>query len=246
MKQFAKLFNDTPHGQILVKLGTSHDEDGPEVRFFFYPPGLGECSIALAFEDTDAGWWQAEQAIERVDEQTAIGVIGSSPGNFIRDFQASIGLDPDSTALDGDDVAKADYLEIQQQLDELKSLYFKRGQHIETLELREKVLTAHIERFSSLNKEAFEGGKDGDYNWEDWNARMRDCLAEEPVASYGRYEASVLKKWADQLLDNSSVAQENGYLSTAEGMRDAADVLYSEAEKLERRAKASQAEGDAQ
>lgn len=155
MKQFAKLFNDTPHGQILVKLGTSHDDSRPEVRFFFYPPGLGECSIALAFDDNNAGWWQAEQAMERVDEQTAIGVIGSSAGGFIKDFQASIGLDPESTALEGNDASNADYLELQQQHDELKSLYFERGQRIEVLE---------SER-ASIKREAFIDGS----NWRDVN-----------------------------------------------------------------------------
>lgn len=77
MKQFAKLYNDTPHGQILVKLDTDRDEGSPEVRFFSMPPGLGVCSVALGFDDTDAGWETAEAAFEKVDEKKAIEIIGS-------------------------------------------------------------------------------------------------------------------------------------------------------------------------
>lgn len=169
MKQFAKLFNDTPHGQILVKLGASHDEDGPEVRFFFHPPGLGECSVALACDDTDAGWRVAEKAFAKVDEKMAVEIIGSGSGSgsLIADLKASIGLDPDSTALDGGDekdqriaelerqnahlqekveATAVDYHEIQEQHDQLKSLYFQRGQRIEQM-------TAHVERIKAAWEE---------------------------------------------------------------------------------------------
>lgn len=74
-RQFAKLFNDTLHGQILVKLDTGPDADGPEVRFFYQPPGLGVCSLALGFSDTDAGWDEAEAAFEKVDEQKATDIV---------------------------------------------------------------------------------------------------------------------------------------------------------------------------
>lgn len=77
MSQFAKLYNDTPHGQILVKLDTDHDGGNPEVRFFSMPPGMGVCSLALGFDDIDAGWEAAEAAFEKVDEKKAIEIIGS-------------------------------------------------------------------------------------------------------------------------------------------------------------------------
>ncbi|MGP9633740.1 hypothetical protein ACT3R7_11805 [Halomonas sp. AOP43-A1-21] len=169
VKQFAKLFNDTPHGQILVKLCTSHNEDGPEVRFFFHPPGLGECSVAFACDDTDAGWRVAEKAFAKVDEEMAIDVVGSGSGSgsLIDDLKASIGLDPDSTAFDSSDAkdqriaelerqnahlqkkveaTAVDYHEIHEQHDQLKSLYFQRGQQIEQL-------TAHIERIKAAWEE---------------------------------------------------------------------------------------------
>lgn len=69
-KPFAKLF-DTEHGQILVKIDAGEDS-APEVRFFAEPPGLGVCSVALAFEDSDEGWDTAEQAFEKVDIEMAI------------------------------------------------------------------------------------------------------------------------------------------------------------------------------
>lgn len=73
--QFAKLYSDTPHGQILVKLDTDSDEGAPEVRFFSKLPGMGVCSVALGFTDTDAGWDNAEAAFEKVDEQKATDIV---------------------------------------------------------------------------------------------------------------------------------------------------------------------------
>lgn len=77
MSQFAKLYNDTPHGQILVKLDTDPDDGNPEVRLFSRPPGMGVCSLALGFDDTDAGWEIAEATFDNVDEKKAIEIIGS-------------------------------------------------------------------------------------------------------------------------------------------------------------------------
>lgn len=71
-KPFAKLF-DTERGQILVKIDQS-DEGDPEIRFFTSPPGLGVgvCSAALTFEDSESGWEKAEQAFEKVDMEMAL------------------------------------------------------------------------------------------------------------------------------------------------------------------------------
>lgn len=62
---FAKLF-DTEVGQILVIVQSSDDGD-PEIRFFAKPDVLGVCSVALTYEDTDAGWGAAESAFEKID-----------------------------------------------------------------------------------------------------------------------------------------------------------------------------------
>jgi hypothetical protein len=71
---FAKLF-ETKIGQILVKLDDG--EDAPEVRYFFEPPGLGVCSVALQFADDSDGeaWDKAEHAFDKTDEGVAIAMV---------------------------------------------------------------------------------------------------------------------------------------------------------------------------
>lgn len=72
-KPFAKLF-ETARGQVLVKLDA--DEDGaPEVRFYAQPVELGVCSVALAYEDSDAGWDLAEQVFARADQDMALAAV---------------------------------------------------------------------------------------------------------------------------------------------------------------------------
>ncbi|EKF8202512.1 hypothetical protein PBR95_000485 [Pseudomonas aeruginosa] len=46
MKQFAKLFEFEDLGQVLVML--DRGDDGPEVRLYFKPKGLGVCSVACS------------------------------------------------------------------------------------------------------------------------------------------------------------------------------------------------------
>lgn len=65
---FAKLYG-TDNDQILVKL--DEGESGPEVRFYFQPEGMGVCSVATGFADTDAGWDKAEEAFKNMTEETA-------------------------------------------------------------------------------------------------------------------------------------------------------------------------------
>lgn len=77
MSQFAKLYNDTPHGQILVKLDTDRDDGSPEVRFYSMPPDMGVCSLVIGFDDIDDGWKAAETVFEKVDEKKAIEIISS-------------------------------------------------------------------------------------------------------------------------------------------------------------------------
>lgn len=68
---FARLY-DTDVGQVLVKL--DEGDGGPEVRYFFRPPGLGVCSLAIEFSDDDAGWNKAEAWFESVDQPGATSV----------------------------------------------------------------------------------------------------------------------------------------------------------------------------
>lgn len=71
---FAKIYETSAVGQILVKKDEGEDQT-PEVRFFFKPQGLGVCSVALTFPDTDQGWDDCDAAFEKVDEETSIKVV---------------------------------------------------------------------------------------------------------------------------------------------------------------------------
>ncbi|HEP9000241.1 TPA: hypothetical protein VDU89_006973, partial [Pseudomonas aeruginosa] len=46
MNYFAKLFEFEDLGQVLVML--DRGDDGPEVRLYFKPDGLGVCSVACS------------------------------------------------------------------------------------------------------------------------------------------------------------------------------------------------------
>lgn len=67
---FAKLFERPNYGQVLAKLDAD-DEGAPELRWYAKPPGLGVCSFALGFGDSDEGWDAAERAFERAGEDEA-------------------------------------------------------------------------------------------------------------------------------------------------------------------------------
>ncbi len=69
---FAKLYGDDD-GQVLVKLGAS--DTGPEIRFYFQPPDLGVCSVAVGFKDTDEGWDKAEAVFAATTEEGARKVV---------------------------------------------------------------------------------------------------------------------------------------------------------------------------
>lgn len=82
---FAKLFGPD-NDQVLVKLD-AHDRTGvPEIRIFFEPPGLGVCSFAVSYEDSEQGWNLAEQAFKRMDEVEARRGIEAAKPNFNVDF----------------------------------------------------------------------------------------------------------------------------------------------------------------
>ncbi len=66
---FAKLFN-TPHGQIVAI--RSEGDEGPEVRFYTQPAGLGVCACAVKFSDTESGNNTADAMFAKIEEQDAI------------------------------------------------------------------------------------------------------------------------------------------------------------------------------
>lgn len=81
MSDFAKLFHTEECGQITVIM-QANDEDKPEVRFLFKPEGLGVCSIAPSFDDSDAGWNACEQFFNSIDEEQAVKWVVEMSGRF--------------------------------------------------------------------------------------------------------------------------------------------------------------------
>lgn len=71
---FAKLFESETHGQILVKVDSG--DEGPEIRYFFQPEGLGVCSMAVNFADTESGWDSAERVFGNIESGDAESVVG--------------------------------------------------------------------------------------------------------------------------------------------------------------------------
>lgn len=78
---FAKLWG-TGNGQVLVKIDTG-PEGAPEVRFFCQPPGLGVCSFAIGFEDSDDGWDKAEAAFESMNEERGRQIVTDRMAPFL-------------------------------------------------------------------------------------------------------------------------------------------------------------------
>lgn len=78
MEEFAKLFKFEDIGQVLVKLDDG--DDGPEVRFYFMPKGLGVCAVAMTFKADAEGdqWDKAERAFAMVDETKARDIVAEA------------------------------------------------------------------------------------------------------------------------------------------------------------------------
>lgn len=84
MNNFAKLFESEMYGQILVKLDQSDEPgEGAEIRFYFSPPDLGVCSIALKYRDTDNGWDKSEQVFYDIDLEQSESIIKSTYDSLI-------------------------------------------------------------------------------------------------------------------------------------------------------------------
>lgn len=70
---FAKLY-ETDLGQILVIMDLD-SEGRPALITSFTPENFGVCKLALSFEDSDEGWMRAEEAFDRMNEQTAYASV---------------------------------------------------------------------------------------------------------------------------------------------------------------------------
>ncbi len=68
---FAKLYNDTKAGQILIVIESG--DNGPEVKISFQPEGLGVCSTSLEFTDgdSDEAWEKADAAFDLFSKEQA-------------------------------------------------------------------------------------------------------------------------------------------------------------------------------
>lgn len=73
MTNFAKIFQVSPYGQILVLLD-ENDEGEPALKVSVKPEGWGVCSTQISFPDTDEGWENAETAFKRSDEAFAANI----------------------------------------------------------------------------------------------------------------------------------------------------------------------------
>lgn len=78
MKQFAKLFEFEDLGQVLVML--DRGDDGPEVRLYFKPDGLGVCSVACSNfpGDEDEQWDHAEKEFTTVNSQGVHEIVAEA------------------------------------------------------------------------------------------------------------------------------------------------------------------------
>lgn len=78
--KFAKLFDYEDGSQILVK-NDDNEKGKPEVRFFFKPNGLGICSTALSFDDSESGCDSADSLFNSTTKQTALDFVNKVLGS---------------------------------------------------------------------------------------------------------------------------------------------------------------------
>jgi len=75
MSKFAKLFDSENYGQICVIQQAADGTGEPEIRFFASPEGLGVCSVALSYSESDTAWDSCDTTFEKVDLEFAEGVV---------------------------------------------------------------------------------------------------------------------------------------------------------------------------
>ena len=73
---FCKVFKIPGIGQVLVKFDVDEDH-APELRVYTKPQGLGVCSAAFGFPDSDEGWDKAEGSFAEMDEERAGNIARS-------------------------------------------------------------------------------------------------------------------------------------------------------------------------
>jgi hypothetical protein len=72
---FAKLYENTKHGQILVMLDATDDGE-PVIKYCCQPKGLGVCyALSPPFENSDEGWTIAEQTFKDENEKSATELV---------------------------------------------------------------------------------------------------------------------------------------------------------------------------
>ena len=72
---FAKLYEKTEHGQILVML-IATDDGEPVIKYCCQPKGLGVCyALSPPFENSEEGWFIAEQVFMEENQKSATEII---------------------------------------------------------------------------------------------------------------------------------------------------------------------------
>jgi hypothetical protein len=72
---FAKLYETTEHGQILVMLDSTEDGE-PIIKYCCQPAGLGICyAQSPPFENSERGWFIAEQTFKDETKKSAIELV---------------------------------------------------------------------------------------------------------------------------------------------------------------------------
>ncbi|MCW8885553.1 MAG: hypothetical protein OQK12_09910 [Motiliproteus sp.] len=64
---FAKIFESKEYGQLCAISSSENDENKPEIRVFAEPDGLGVCSSAIMFEESDSGWSRRDTGFSKLD-----------------------------------------------------------------------------------------------------------------------------------------------------------------------------------
>jgi len=72
---FAKLYEKTKYGQILVMLDST-DEGEPVIKYCCQPEGLGVCyALSPPFENSENGWFIAEQVLKDETRKSASEMV---------------------------------------------------------------------------------------------------------------------------------------------------------------------------
>lgn len=72
-KKHTKIFDSEQHGQIAAQRRQS--DNGPEVRFYWQPEGLGLCEFAIECTDTAEGNHHCNEIFDQLDQEQAAQII---------------------------------------------------------------------------------------------------------------------------------------------------------------------------